>query len=313
MDIVTYILCRKIAQAAVSGIQNIEIEGNTLHITLSDGTVLDMEFPTPKDGIDGKDGKDGKDGRDGIDGKDGKDGVDGKDGKDGLDGKDGQDGADGKDGEDGLSIVKVEIKNNHLICTLSDGSTIDAGEMPTSEASEGCFVQYDSKDDFPTQGADDTIYLAKDTETIYYWDGTEYKEVAGGSQGSAEFKTAQIEFDGINDTFELPVDDTTFSIYINGLYLTEGYDYTIDRTVSPNTVTFDTIYDEEDICTVVYIEGNGSGGSVNLNYATDEEIDELFEDSDMFAHDSDIDALFDFDDLYANEQEIGSLFKEGGL
>lgn len=37
-----------------------------------------------------------------------------------------------EDGEDGISVVSMEIdSNNHLVCTMSDGSTIDAGEMPT--------------------------------------------------------------------------------------------------------------------------------------------------------------------------------------
>ena len=86
-----------------------------------------------KDGIDGKDGKDGLngvDGKDGIDGKDGKDGLNGVDGKDGIDGKDGKDGLNGVDGKDGVSIVKVTINNdNHLVCTLSDDTVIDAGDL----------------------------------------------------------------------------------------------------------------------------------------------------------------------------------------
>lgn len=36
-------------------------------------------MPTPKDGVDGKDGKDGVDGKDGLNGTDGKDGLNGKD------------------------------------------------------------------------------------------------------------------------------------------------------------------------------------------------------------------------------------------
>lgn len=39
--------------------------------------------------------------------------------------------ADGEDGEDGVSIVDVDIDaNKHLICTLSDGNTVDAGALP---------------------------------------------------------------------------------------------------------------------------------------------------------------------------------------
>lgn len=33
-----------------------------------------------------------------------------------------------KDGKDGISIVNVELdKDNHIICTMSDGNIIDAG------------------------------------------------------------------------------------------------------------------------------------------------------------------------------------------
>lgn len=34
--------------------------------------------------------------------------------------------------EDGISVAGMVIdENNHLVCTMTDGSTIDAGEMPT--------------------------------------------------------------------------------------------------------------------------------------------------------------------------------------
>lgn len=37
-----------------------------------------------------------------------------------------------EDGKDGISVTSMVIDiNNHLMCTMSDGSTIDAGEMPT--------------------------------------------------------------------------------------------------------------------------------------------------------------------------------------
>lgn len=79
MDIVTYALCKKIASGAVSGIKDLRVEGTTLYIETNDGNVLEMVFPTPKDGV---------------------------------------------------SITDIEIVNKHLICTMSDESTIDAGEMP---------------------------------------------------------------------------------------------------------------------------------------------------------------------------------------
>lgn len=90
MDIITYALCKKIAEAAVSGIKNLTVRGTDLIIETVDGNTVTMTFPTPEDG------------------------------KDGI------------NGQDGLSIIEVKIDtNNHLICTLSDNSTIDAGELPS--------------------------------------------------------------------------------------------------------------------------------------------------------------------------------------
>lgn len=53
-------------------------------------------------------------------------------GAQGTPGTPGTPGADGQDGADGISITNVSIDaSKHLICTLSDGNTIDAGEIPT--------------------------------------------------------------------------------------------------------------------------------------------------------------------------------------
>lgn len=50
----------------------------------------------------------------------------------GTPGTPGTPGADGQDGADGISITNVSIDaSNHLICTLSDGTSIDAGEIPS--------------------------------------------------------------------------------------------------------------------------------------------------------------------------------------
>lgn len=51
MDIVTYILCKKIAAGAVSGISGIELNGTTVTFTTTDGTKYDIDFPVPADGV----------------------------------------------------------------------------------------------------------------------------------------------------------------------------------------------------------------------------------------------------------------------
>lgn len=54
----------------------------------------------------------------------------GTNGTNGTPGTNGTNGVDGDDGDDGISITGVEIDgSNHLIVTLSDSSTIDAGSV----------------------------------------------------------------------------------------------------------------------------------------------------------------------------------------
>ena len=60
-------------------------------------------------------------------------GPKGEPGTDGADGV-GIAGKDGEDGEDGVSITDVNVDfDNHLVVQLSDGNTIDAGEILTRD------------------------------------------------------------------------------------------------------------------------------------------------------------------------------------
>lgn len=100
MDIVTYSICQSMAASAVSGVKDLKVEGTDLLITTNDGNKLTMNFPKPKDGVDGKDG------------------------------------IDGKNGEDGISVSNITIEEkddgNHLIFSMSDGSKIDGGVIDCS-------------------------------------------------------------------------------------------------------------------------------------------------------------------------------------
>jgi hypothetical protein len=127
-----------------------------------------------KDGTNGKDGKDGSNGNDGsngLDGSNGNDGTNGIDGQRGIKGdegksirgekgdqgdqgeageagevgpkgRDGTNGTDGKDatatdGEDGNGIKDVEVNaRGHLIITLDDGRTKDAGRVRGKDAQQ---------------------------------------------------------------------------------------------------------------------------------------------------------------------------------
>lgn len=72
-----------------------------------------------KDGTDGRDGVDGQPGRDGNDGapgepgRDGNDGQPGRDGSDGTPGQPGSDGAPGRDGTDGKSAYEVAVAGGY--------------------------------------------------------------------------------------------------------------------------------------------------------------------------------------------------------
>ncbi len=117
----------------------------TYTITYSDGTTSTFVVSNGKDGEDGKPGEQGIQGEPGADGhtpvitvgSNGNwfvDGLDsgvsakGEKGDQGVQGEKGDRGEDGADGKDGISVVNAEIdENGHLICTMSDGSIIDAG------------------------------------------------------------------------------------------------------------------------------------------------------------------------------------------
>ena len=92
------------AGTAGVGISSVAIDGsNHLIVTLTDATTIDAGLlPSGADGMDGIDGPAGADGMDGI------------------------------DGPAGVGISSVAINgSNHLIVTLTDASTVDAGELPT--------------------------------------------------------------------------------------------------------------------------------------------------------------------------------------
>lgn len=192
------------------------------------------------------------------------------------------------DGKDGVSVTNIQIKEltdnkRHLIFTMSDGSTIDSGEL---EGTGGSIVQKDTSLQFPTSGDENTLYIAKNEKTTYYWDGSKYQKISSdATQILAKLKTAIIEFDGISDTFDLPVDDIAYNVYVNGIYYTDGEDYSINRTTSPNQIVFSDIYEDYESCTLTYLEavdssgGGSSGGNCECEpmiYANNDDIDSMF-------------------------------------
>ena len=106
----------------------------------------------------------------------------------------GADGTDGQDGADGVSVVGATIDgSNHLILTLSDGNTIDAGALPTPNeythsvsisSTSGTF----SDSDFAKLGYGDSTIIYTDAYSV----STVYK---------LKIETASIlEFESIDAT-----------------------------------------------------------------------------------------------------------------
>ena len=59
-------------------------------------------------------------------------------------------------GKDGISIVDVDVnKNNHIICTMSDGTTINAGEITIDSSKLNL-------DNYYTKNKSDELYIRKD-------------------------------------------------------------------------------------------------------------------------------------------------------
>lgn len=78
-------------------------------------------------GPEGPAGREGIQGPRGIQGPAGEQGPQGEKGEQGIQGEPGK---DGKDGEQGVGVQSVNIEDNHLMVTLTDGQVLDAGEMP---------------------------------------------------------------------------------------------------------------------------------------------------------------------------------------
>lgn len=205
-----YILARKIALGAVSGISNITLSPTgTLVFQFKDGSQTSWQIPLPKDGVDG------------------------------------------------ISVTNVQIDtNNHLICTLSDGSTVDAGALP--DKSGGGLIQVSKFNKLPYPGEEDSLYLVQEEEILYYWNKNKYNPLTGGAGAKGiDFCTGTLnpQFDGVETVFTLPIDNKSISVYINGMYLTEDEDYTIDRSVTPNTIEFIELWEDTDLCTIVWVKG----------------------------------------------------------
>lgn len=173
----------------------------------------------------------------------------------------------------GISNLYID-DNGHLICVLGDGTIIDAGET-----GGGGLIQIDTFANFPYPGKEGSLYLALDTKNAYFYNSADnmYERVVTNgvkdeNLTAVETHTRPINFDGVNYTYDLPVNNVKVSVYVNGLYLTEGIDYTLDRNITPNQITFNELYETTDEGLMVWVIGKVE----SHEFATREEIDNLF-------------------------------------
>lgn len=114
----------------VSVIGSMLINGETL-LALSNGSTINLGSLTGPEGSQGPAGETGPRGLQGIQG------IQGLTGRDGIDGQDGVRGKDGSDGVDGTSITGAVTKNGDTILTLSNGSTINIGNLKGDTGDQG--------------------------------------------------------------------------------------------------------------------------------------------------------------------------------
>lgn len=117
----------------------------------------------------------------------------------------------GNDGADGVSIVDVDVdQRRHLLCTLSNGEIIDAGEVP---APEGTFdVQIVNS--LPASGPVSTMYcvpLPSEQQTTvkkyeeYFYISNAWEKVGTATIDLSDYYT-KTEADAITDALDNKID-----------------------------------------------------------------------------------------------------------
>lgn len=188
MDIITYALLNKKVKGLTSGIKSAVVQGTSIIFTMNDGSQATMTFPTPADG---------------------KDGVDGK---------------DGANGKDGVSITDIDInEDNELICTLSNGSTINAGKFSDSGA-EISLEEYNKLSE-----------EEKKSRTWYVYDDN--NESGGASETFEEKDLTLVTVGGLAAGSSI-YGKTTNEVIEEMLYPYQKP--TVSFSISPNTTVYET-------------------------------------------------------------------------
>ena len=184
MDIITYALSKKIAAHALSGVQSMSVNGQTLIINTKDSGVLTITFPTPKDGV---------------------------------------------------SVTDIDVNaNNQIVFTMSDGSEIISGKIPTVKGDPGFS---------PT-----ITENAGNTDKIYKLDIT---------TADSTFTTPNLK--GTGGTGGLGEENIIDSISVNGVNVAPDENKNVDITV-PNIYVGDTEPIDDNV--EVWFNPNGESSSI---------------------------------------------------
>ena len=183
MDIITYALSKKIAAHALSGVQSMSVNGQTLIINTKDSGVLTITFPTPKDGV---------------------------------------------------SVTDIDVNaNNQIVFTMSDGTEIISGKIPTVKGDPGFSP-------IITENADNT-------DKIYKLDIT---------TADSTFTTPNLKGAGTGGSGEENIID---SISVNGVNVAPDENKNVDITV-PNIYVGDTEPIDDNV--EVWFNPNGESSSI---------------------------------------------------
>lgn len=184
------------------------------------------------------------------------------------------DGKDGVNGKDGLSITKVEINDdNELICTLSDGSTINAGKFPES-GEEISLDEYNKLSEDEKKSRTWYVYDDNENETGggATFDRKDLTSVAVGglSAGSSVYgKTANEVIEEMLYPYQQPI--VSFSISPNTTVYETGnaissIAFTINATKKSKDIQSIDIYDGSTL--IESLKSNvANGGTFTYTYS----------------------------------------------
>ena len=134
-------------------------------------------------------------------------------------------GNDGNDGADGVSIVGITVDNNrHIICAMSDGTTIDAGAIPVS-AETGLEVRIVQT--LPNPGTASVLYCVPTEDPTtdnaydeYMWINNDWERIGSaqidlsGYYTSTEVDTIIDRVDNDIEALDTKIDNKTNSLTV---------------------------------------------------------------------------------------------------